>query len=338
MVGHLKIGYALGGGGARGLSHIGVLKVLEEHNIFPDVIVGTSIGAVIGALYAGGYKASDIERLALGLNWKKMMRLADITLPTGGFIQGKRVTALLQSILGDLTFSQLKCTYACATTDVITGEEVILQDGSLIEAVRASISLPGIFRPVPVKGRYLVDGGLLNEVPVSICRRLGADYVIGVNVIPAPGAICNSKTDRLAAACEVSGSGKGTGFILSGHSLASKTHLARIELAIGNFISKQTKNRGNSLKLSGPGDGVMSKLRPPTLWEVVRQSLIITQYHVAIENIKLANLAVSPEIDDIGFWQFTRAAEAIAAGERTTRIALKNSELLKSALRLKLKV
>ena len=257
------------------------------------------------------------------------MALADFSLPTGGFIQGKRVNALLQSILGDITFPQLKCIFACTTTDVITGEEVILRDGSLIEAIRASISLPGIFKPVVVKGRYLVDGGLLNEVPVNVCRSLGADYVIGVNVIPAPNrVICKTKRNDVTGACELAELNK-AGFV-SERNLAFKMHLKKIEDAIGNFMVQQTEYRKDSLKLSG--ESVKPHRRPPTLWEVVRQSLAITQYHVAIENIKTANLAISPEIDDIGFWQFNRAAEAIKAGERTARIALRTSELLKSAV------
>ena len=186
MKGSVKIGYALGGGAARGLSHIGVLKVLDEHGISPDIIAGTSIGAIVGALYAGGYEPSEIEQLVLGLDWKKLVYLVDMTLPLSGLLQGKRVVSLLKSILGDLTFSQLRCDFACVATDIINGEQVVLRDGSLIEAVRASISIPGIFTPVAIKGRYLVDGGLINAVPVSVCREMGAEYVIGVNVIPEP--------------------------------------------------------------------------------------------------------------------------------------------------------
>ena len=164
----MKIGYALGGGAARGLSHIGVLKVLHEHGISPDIIIGTSIGAIIGALYAGGYEPSEIEQLALGLDWKKLVYLFDMTLPLSGLLQGKRVVSLLRSILGNLTFPELRCDFACVATDIINGEQVVLRDGSLIEAVRASISIPGIFTPVLIKGRYLVDGGLTNAVPVSV--------------------------------------------------------------------------------------------------------------------------------------------------------------------------
>jgi NTE family protein len=171
---NLKIGYALGGGAARGLSHIGVLKVLEEHGIFPDIIAGTSVGAIVGALYAGGYKPGEIEALVLGLDWKQLVSLGDMTLPRSGLLQGKRVISLLKSVLGDLTFSQLRWELACVATDIIDGKQVVLRDGSLIDAVRASISIPGIFTPVTINGRFLVDGGLINTVPVSVCRDMGS--------------------------------------------------------------------------------------------------------------------------------------------------------------------
>jgi len=141
----LKIGYALGGGAARGLSHIGVLKVLKEEGISPDIVAGTSIGALIGALYAGGLEPNEIEQLVLGLDWKKLLQLRDMTLPLNGFLQGKRVVSLLRSILGETTFSQLRFDFACVATDIISGEQVFLREGSLAEAVRASISIPGIF-------------------------------------------------------------------------------------------------------------------------------------------------------------------------------------------------
>ena len=189
-----KVGYALGGGAARGLAHIGVLKVLEEHRIFPDMIAGTSMGALVGALYAGGIAVTDIEKFAVGLDMRRMALLADVSLPLSGLVGGRRVVSLLKSILGDLTFSQLKYEFACVATDISTGEEVVLREGSLVEAVRASISLPGIFTPVRIKGRYLVDGGLVSEVPVSVCREMGAEYVIGVNVIPEPSKVMISLT------------------------------------------------------------------------------------------------------------------------------------------------
>lgn len=127
------IGYALGGGIARGLFHIGVLNVLEENHIYPDVIVGTSMGAVVGALYASGVSAAEIKQIAIELDWRRMVRLADVTLTSKGLIQGKRITSFLESLLKTETFAQLQKKFACVATDIMSGQQVVLQSGSLIE-------------------------------------------------------------------------------------------------------------------------------------------------------------------------------------------------------------
>ena len=194
-----KIGCALGGGAARGLSHIGVLKVLERYGLAPQVIAGTSIGALVGALYAGGLTASDIEKVALEVDWRRMARLVDVTFPLSGLLQGKRIKSLVRSVLGDQDFSDLKYPFACVATDIASGEEIVLTSGSVVDAVRASISIPGIFMPVTLNGRYMVDGGLVNEVPVRTCRDLGAEYVVGVNVIPDPSSMVASLEHRRTA-------------------------------------------------------------------------------------------------------------------------------------------
>lgn len=180
-----KIGLALGGGAARGLAHIGVLEVLQKEGIPIDMIAGTSAGAAIGAIYAQGNDFSLIEKLALSLNWKRLASLVDLALPKTGFIEGKKITELLQTILGgDIKFSELKIPLACVATDVATGEEVVIKQGSVLEGIRASISVPAIFTIVKWKGRYLIDGGLVNPVPVSVVRGMGADFIIAVNVMP----------------------------------------------------------------------------------------------------------------------------------------------------------
>ena len=180
-----KVGLALGGGGARGLAHIGVLEVLQREKIPIDMIAGASVGALIGAIYAQGKDANVIKDVALKLNWMKLISLADFKLHKTGFIGGRKVENLLKLIMGgDVTFSDLKIPLACVATDVNTCGEVIIEQGSVLEAVRASISIPGIFTVVKWKGRYLVDGGLVNPVPVSVLRRMGADFIIAVNVVP----------------------------------------------------------------------------------------------------------------------------------------------------------
>lgn len=275
-----KVGYALGGGGARGLSHIGVLKVLEERGVYPEAIAGTSIGALVGVLYAGGLRAAEIEEVALGVNLRRMALLVDPTVSPSGFVRGRRIASLLKSVLGDLSFRDLKVRFAAVATDIVRGEEVILTSGSVVDAVRASISVPGILTPVGVEGRYLVDGGLVNEVPVGVCRDLGAEYVVGVNVIPDPSGML-------------------------GMPWSQRRWMSRRK-AQGGKKEKPEK--------SGPGR--------PNVVQVLSQSLLIPGYRIAMQDLAAADLAISPAVGGIGFFDFDRAAEAIAAGEAAAREAL----------------
>ncbi len=180
-----KIGLALSGGAARGLAHIGVLTVLEKEGIPVDLIAGTSAGAIVGSLYAQGKNVSQIKELTLDLAQQKLTRFIDPSLPRTGLIKGKKIKDQLASLIGgDIRFSNLKIPFACVATDIETGEEIVIDRGSVPEAVRASISIPGIFTLVKKGGRYLVDGGLVNPVPVSVVKAMGADFIIAVNVIP----------------------------------------------------------------------------------------------------------------------------------------------------------
>jgi len=179
-----KVGLALGGGGGRGMAHIGIIEVLEREKIPIDMVAGTSVGAAIGALLAQGKNADEMKLLARSWDWKHRARAIDLTLPKSGFIAGKKVKEFLKSIIGDVQFSELKLPFACVATDVMTGEEVVINQGSVLEAVRASISMPIIFSVVKWQGRYLVDGGLVDPVPVSVLKDMGADFIIAVNVDP----------------------------------------------------------------------------------------------------------------------------------------------------------
>jgi len=178
-----KVGLALGGGAARGLAHIGVLEVLGKEGIPIDMIAGTSAGAAVGALYAQGNEDSRISELAADMNWRKWTSLIDLALPKNGFIRGRKIKNLLKSVIGDIKFSDLKIPLACVATDINTGEEVVIEQGLVLDGVRASISIPAIFTVVKWKGRYLVDGGLVNPVPVNILKEKGADFIIAVNVM-----------------------------------------------------------------------------------------------------------------------------------------------------------
>lgn len=181
-----KIGLALGGGGARGLAHIGVLKVFAREGIPIDVVAGTSMGGIIGAALAAGASISDMETEALKVRRRReQIKLVDPKLSGSGLLKGSRVYQYLSSLLGEeLIFADLNLPLAMVAVDFNTGREVILKEGNVVDAIRATISVPGIFAPFVRDKQLLVDGGVLNNVPVDVARELGAQTVIAVDVLP----------------------------------------------------------------------------------------------------------------------------------------------------------
>jgi NTE family protein len=194
---NLKIGWALGGGAARGLAHIGVLKVLEKYKIPIHIIAGTSMGAFIGGAYAGGMEASRMEEIAINTNKKLLARMFSLAVSFSGLIDGKKIEEFLKVVLEEKNIEELDKRFACVATDILTGEEVIIDKGPLVEAIMASISIPAIFTPVYYRNRFLVDGGIVNPVPVNVAKKMGADIIIAVNVIPPfPSEIKKEKEEN----------------------------------------------------------------------------------------------------------------------------------------------
>jgi NTE family protein len=183
LEGQPRIGLALGGGGARGLAHIGVVKVLEREGIPVDLLAGTSMGGFIAACFAAGLTPADLEEEALHMaHLRNLLPLVDRSKPGLGLLKGIRVREYFFQHLGDRTFADLKVPLALVAVDLLTGEEVDLNCGLVTDAVRATVSLPGVLAPVRLGDRLLVDGGLLNNVPADVVRRMGADVVIAVDV------------------------------------------------------------------------------------------------------------------------------------------------------------
>jgi NTE family protein len=180
-MGDCKIGLALGGGSARGWAHIGVLRALNEAGIHPDIIAGTSIGAVVGGCYVAG-ELDALERFALALTRRKVLGFLDFNLAGSGLIHGQRLCDILEARLKGVAIESLAKKFVAVATEIGTGHETWLGRGYLVDAMRASYALPGIFKPVLIDGRWLFDGALVNPIPVSVCRALGARYVIAVNV------------------------------------------------------------------------------------------------------------------------------------------------------------
>lgn len=174
-----KLGLALGGGAAWGIAHIGVLQILEEEGLEIGLIAGTSAGAMVGALYAGGYDSQSLVDVVEDISWKKLVYLRP---PGKGLFDSSKIEEFMESYIGKRRFEELNMPFAAVAVDLRSGKEVILTRGNVARAVRASASIPVIFTPVEHMGYLLVDGGLVNNVPVSVVRSMGADVAVAVNV------------------------------------------------------------------------------------------------------------------------------------------------------------
>lgn len=177
-----RVGLVLGGGVARGIAHIGVLKVLNSYRVPIDLVVGTSSGSIVGAAYAAGMDISLIEEIALHIRWGDLLKF---TMFRPGFVSGKAIEDFVIKYLGEKDFSELKIPFAVVATDVRTGEAVVLKEGDVAKAVAASCAFPGFFAPEEIEGRFLVDGGIAENVPVDVAKNMGANFVIASDVIPA---------------------------------------------------------------------------------------------------------------------------------------------------------
>jgi len=180
-----KVALALGGGAARGFAHVGVVKALEAHGIVPDIVVGTSAGSVVAALYAGGGDGFELQRLALGMEDSS---ISDWILPDRGIIRGAALQNYVNIALGNRPIEKLRRTLGVVATDLQSGEKMVFRSGNVGVAVRASSSVPGIFQPVRIGNREYVDGGLASPVPAEVAREMGADVVIAVDISSKPAS------------------------------------------------------------------------------------------------------------------------------------------------------
>ncbi len=184
-----KIALVLGGGGTRGFAHVGVIKALEAQGIVPDIIVGTSVGSAIGALYAAGYTGFQLQEMSIPM---KQERVVDWSWPNRGLFTGKPLQDYINRAVKQATLEKLRRPFAVVATDLASGEKIVFRSGNTGMAVSASCAVPGIFQPVVINGRSYVDGGLVSPVPVGEARALGADFVIAVNISNPPQ---NNKTE-----------------------------------------------------------------------------------------------------------------------------------------------
>jgi NTE family protein len=288
-----KIGLALGGGAARGWSHIGVLKALDEIGIKPDIIAGTSIGAVVGGSYAAG-ALEDLETFARDLTRRRVFGLLDLNFAGSGLIAGNRLTKLLEARLRGRRIEEFTTRFVCVATELGTGHEIWISRGRLVEAMRASYALPGIFQPINVNGRWLVDGALVNPVPVSAARALGAEIVIAVNL----------NADIF-----------GRGTVVQDHSAEPLAEHAMNEMSTPGLTTDARKVLRRQLVGNDQG--------PPGISTVMLEAFNIIQDRIARSRLAgdPPDLLLGPKLSRIGHFEFHRAAESIDAGYECCRKA-----------------
>jgi NTE family protein len=322
-----KIGLALGSGAARGLAHIGVLKALIEEGISINMIAGSSMGALVGAYFARYKKIAEFEELVLETDWKKLLGMADFNLALmfKGFIHGQKVKELLRAIIGDIEFKDLKIPLAVVATDVNTGEEVIIKEGSVIDAVRASISIPGIFMPVKYGRRFLIDGGVVNPVPADVVRNMGATFVIACNVIQRSKRIRTRKPTKKQkisfGSISNSQAKRKTLSSLSGR-LSRIIQKNKFENFRKVFTTFQMKIQ-NKVKRVDPNT--------PSIFEVIIQSIYSMEYEIAKLRTKEADVVITPDVGNLAALEFYRGKEPISEGYKATKEAMPNiRKLIKS--------
>lgn len=292
-----RIGIALGGGGARGWAHIGVLRTLLTAGFEPDIIAGTSIGAIVGGAYAAG-RLDELEAFARSIDRRSIWRLVDVNLGKGGgLVTGERVASKLTEIIGTHNIEDLKKKFAAVATELQAGHEVWLETGDLITAMRASYAMPGIFVPSPNEGRPLIDGGIANPVPVSACRAMGANVVIAV---PLPATHTPAaRFARQTPEAELSAWKKATAAFREPE----------------RFVARQ---------LFGDEPGALTTA-----------SVSVAALNILLDRMTRVRLASDPpdvtvtsEIGRIALLEFDRAEEAIAIGAAATERVLPEIEAL----------
>jgi NTE family protein len=273
-----RIGLALGSGSARGWAHIGAIRALEERGIKADLVCGTSIGALVGAAYASG-ELDRLEKWVTGLAWTTVVRLMDLTW-RGGLIRGQRLFSLFRTIFQDRDIDGLAIPYGAVATELYSGRELWLRHGNLLDAVRASCAMPGLFTPVVLDNQVVVDGGLVNPVPVSMCRALGAEVVIAIDLSWGKLGTYRDR-GKTVAPREVPG------------------WLARLR---PGWVDKKTRPEERAVI--------------PSIFEVFSTSLDVVEMRVARSRLSgdPADVLITPLLPDFATMDYHRANEAIEEG------------------------
>lgn len=297
-----RVALALGAGAARGWAQIGVLRELLANGLLPDIVVGTSMGAVVGGCYCAN-RLDQLEVFARALTKRRVFGLMDFTISGTGLLSGGRLKAMLRKDLGLAAIEDLPIRFAAVATQVHTGHELWLTRGNLVDAMRASYALPGVFEPVRIEGRWLMDGALVNPVPVSVCRALGADVVIAVNLVAETVAWKAAPAPTME--------------------LGVAPAAAEPELP-GRFYGNWLRPGARAPKASAADAG-------PSMAKVLVDAFNITQDRIARSRLAgdPPDLTINAKVGRIGLFEFHRAAELIDIGRDAAQKALPElSEIL----------
>lgn len=322
-----KIGLVLGSGAARGLAHIGVIKALQEKNVPIDLIAGSSIGALVGACYAKAGSIAEFEQVVLRTDWRRLLQLADFNLALmfKGFVQGQKVKELLRTIIGDVHFKDLKIPLAIVATDLHTGESIVIKDGPVLEALRATISIPVVFTPLKFAERFLVDGGIVNPLPVKIARQMGANYIIACNTVRVPKMKFQIKDKAAAGQAQAPA---------AEHPAAVKSGISE---ALNNKIDILTHEASGPMKTLQRFIEGFQRMNPPAPHEVdantpsifnaLVQAIDCMENKIAQSQILEADIAITPDVGHIESLEFYRGKEAIEKGYEAAKAALSGLRL-----------
>jgi len=301
-----KLGLVLGSGAARGWSHIGVIEALEDAGIQPDIITGTSIGSLVGGVYASG-RLPELKEAALSLDVKSILfNFLDFGIQRSGLIDGNKVTEFISEHLKETPIESLSRPFACVATDALNGSEVTFGAGDMLTAIRASISIPGIFTPVYHEERVLIDGGVVNPVPVNTARNLGADVIIAVDINHGvvkhpPKSIPPNYLERLRDSSE-----------------KAKTDAFGIVEHFRDTIKHFDPER------LGPMKRYIAPEPIPNIFDVLGNSLRIMEAQIAETRFTVfpADVLIRPNVADVSILEFNRAEETICAGYEATLEAM----------------
>lgn len=298
-----KIGLALGSGSARGWSHIGVIKGLQEAGIKIQLVCGTSMGAMVAGAFAAGF-IDVMDEWVRGLTWPDILGFMDVRLPRSGLIEGDKLTRYFRENISDSHIEDLPMPYAAVTTELKSGREVWIREGSLMDAIRASMSMPGILTPYPGRDGWFVDGGLINPVPVSLCRAMGAEIVIAVDLNNDIMGRSFNRSDRKPENEPDAGG--------NGQYLPSR---------LASFFNGKLKTGQQSLFKRFAQN---QPSRGPTLFEVIATSVYIMQDQITRHRLAAdpPDVLIRPRLAQIGLLEFNRAEEAIAEGRRAVALML----------------